>query len=596
MKSQKGTSKPKSRRQSHAKRVKLDTDEDFHHNILEVNITKPKNPYNLYIAEMNQKHHAGKSIVHTTKEFSAKYAKLSNKDVEKYQHMADEDKERYSYHLEAVKKHLCDIDQLKEQISPYMMFKKAFVHQEIGKDRDLKEAQNAAKDTWAEMSEHDKSRWNEEFQKNKDLLKDLKDLNPGTVNAYSMFIKDVVANDGLNFKSAAAEWKKSSEKTRMKYEKYAQKENAEKRKKTTLYEIVNGIKPKKPTGAFRYFYSSIKEAGKLKGEKYPLGAASEMYAKLSDKDRQPFERLHKEDDLLYKLHLNEYKKQMTTRKGQAPSAINLYFADHKGQHETDGLKAGEILVILSNQWKNESDMVKGKYEERSAHLKGEMDAFNKRTLEQKRPSKGLSAYNFYIRENYTAMANKHKDLLTKEIFAKMAEKWAKCSDKEKAHYNKLASQDKERYEAEIKDYQVETSRRGRSDRTDAFHQGARNKSKATGYARYVESLIPEEEKKAAAASKSQAKSRKKAASKRRTKSQQKAKRVAKKEASSDNKSEKSKKSKTSEKSKSKAKTDKKVGSKSKGRSGQVKSRKEESVEKKAPKSTRSKSKAKTGKK
>jgi len=369
-----------------------------------------------------------------------------------------------------------------------------------------------------------------------------------------------------------------------------------KEKKTTLYEIVNGIKPKKPTGAFRYFYSSIKEAGKLKGEKYPLGAASEMYAKLSDKDRQPFERLHKEDDLLYKLHLNEYKKQMTTRKGQAPSAINLYFADHKGQHETDGLKAGEILVILSNQWKNESDMVKGKYEERSAHLKGEMDAFNKRTLEQKRPSKGLSAYNFYIRENYTGMANKHKDLLTKEIFSKMAEKWAKCSDKEKAHYNKLASQDKERYEAEIKDYQVETSRRGRSDRTDAFHQGARNKSKATGYARYVESQIPEEEKKAAAAAKSQAKSRKKAASKRRTKSQQKARRVAKKEASSDNKSEKSKKSKTSEKSKSKAKTDKKVGSKSKGRSGQVKSRKEESVEKKAPKSTRSKSKAKTGKK
>jgi hypothetical protein len=588
MKSQTGKSKSKSRRQSHAKKIKLETDEDFHHNILEVNISRPKNPYNIYITEMNQKHQQGKSIIHTTKEFSAKYAKLSNKDVEKYQHLADVDKDRYEYHLEAVKKHLCDIDQLKEQVSPYLMFKKAFVHQEISKDRDLKEAQNAAKETWTQLSDKEKSRWTEEFQKNKDLLKDLKDLNPGKVNAYTMFIKDVVANDGLNFKEASAEWKKTNDNTKMKYEKYADKENLEKRKKVTLYEIVNGIKPKKPVGAFRYFYSHIKETGKLKGERYPLGAASNMYAKLSDGDRAQYERLHKEDDLLYRLHLSEYKRFMQSRKGHAPSAYNLYFADNKGQHENDDLKAGEILRILSSQYKNESDMVKRKYEDRAAHLKSEMDAYNKRTLDTKRPTKNLAPYNFYIRENFAGYKAKHKDMIANEIFSALAAKWGKTSEKERAHFKKLAEQDKERYDAEIKEYQQETSTRGRTDRTEAFYQDGRIKSKApVGYHRYLESQIPAEEKSQRTRSKSKPKSK----STRKTKSQVKSKRV-KKADDSDNKSVKSKKSKTSVQSKSKAKDAKKPASKSKGRSGQVKSRKEESIEKKAPKSTRSKSKPK----
>ena len=75
-----------------------------------------------------------------------------------------------------------------------------------------------------------------------ELLKELKGLD---VIVYTGHKKE----DVPNFKTCAKIWKKMSEKDKKKYEKFAEEMNEERKKMRELFEIANGIQPKKPAGA-----------------------------------------------------------------------------------------------------------------------------------------------------------------------------------------------------------------------------------------------------------------------------------------------------------------------------------------------------------
>ena len=70
----------------------------------------------------------------------------------------------------------------------------------------------------------------------------------------------------LNFDTCAKIWKKMSKNKKKIYEAYAEEMNRERKTMREIYEIINGIQPNKPAGAFKIFLSEKIKEGELKGK------------------------------------------------------------------------------------------------------------------------------------------------------------------------------------------------------------------------------------------------------------------------------------------------------------------------------------------
>jgi len=64
--------------------------------------------------------------------------------------------------------------------------------------------------------------------------------------------------------------------------------------------------------------------------------------------------------------------------------------------------------------------------------------------------KSISAFFFYQKTIREFLKQEQPNLNYKEIISTMSDKWRKMSDEEKDIYNKIAEDDKERYETEKK--------------------------------------------------------------------------------------------------------------------------------------------------
>ena len=68
-------------------------------------------------------------------------------------------------------------------------------------------------------------------------------------------------------KEIAPAWKKLPKNEKKSFEKYAQELNEEKEKLKDIYDIVHGVKPKKPAGAFRIFLQEKAKNNEIKTPK-----------------------------------------------------------------------------------------------------------------------------------------------------------------------------------------------------------------------------------------------------------------------------------------------------------------------------------------
>jgi hypothetical protein len=489
MKTANSRSKSKSNKRHSQSQKKIKTEEDFFENILNINIDKPMTAYNFYIREQMSKNKITK-LIEASKLYAPKWKKMSDKEKERFDKMVEDDKVRYEENLKLVKKYLIDPDMLKEQVSPYMAFKRAYVDNMINEQGlEPADARAKAKDAWDDLSKEEKKQWEDEFEKKKDLLEELKDFKPGVVNAYSMYVRDKVANSDMNFKEAAEAWKKVSATQKEKYHKYAEEENKERRKKLALWEVNSGIRPKKPVRGLTHFIRELSKEDKLSGVKNVFSYAAAKYKELPESERERFEKLFKQEQLEYSIKLAEYKKFLSNRFGRAPTAINLYFQDHAGDYDEEDMKPGDALRILSERWKKESEATKEKYNERAAKEKEKFDEYKEQQLNLKPPSRPMSAYQYFVQENFSTVKEKNPKSANSEIFGLIAEKWSKTKDADRVEFVKKAETDKERYDREIQEFEKDNGIRGRTKSTQRFFDDSRLlSSKESGYSKYKSQL------------------------------------------------------------------------------------------------------------
>ena len=77
-----------------------------------------------------------------------------------------------------------------------------------------------------------------------------------TINAYAVFVQKKAEeyknkDQPFGFKDCSKLWKKTSDKEKKKFAKYAEELNEQRKKMREYFEISQGIKPKRPMGAFK---------------------------------------------------------------------------------------------------------------------------------------------------------------------------------------------------------------------------------------------------------------------------------------------------------------------------------------------------------
>ena len=167
------------------------------------------------------------------------------------------------------------------------------------------------------------------------------------------------------------------------------------------------------------------------------------------------------------------KKKAAGEPKKGKSAYMFFCADEriKLKEEQPEIPPKEVLVELGARWKifkdKDSEGVKEyekmaaedkeRYEEEKKNyvpaLQEENQDDKKKTKKKKaegEPKKGKSAYIFFCADERPIIKEEHPDMHAKEILAELGGRWKKLSDKEQ--YNKLAAEDKKRYEEDMKNY------------------------------------------------------------------------------------------------------------------------------------------------
>jgi hypothetical protein len=120
------------------------------------------------------------------------------------------------------------------------------------------------------MSKEDKLEWKNEKKENDSWWEQAKKSKH--INAYAVFVQKKIeeANEKKeeipSFKKCVKLWKQITNKEKEKYIELAEIMNEERKRMRELFEIANGIQPKKPAGAYKIFLSEKAKEGVFKGK------------------------------------------------------------------------------------------------------------------------------------------------------------------------------------------------------------------------------------------------------------------------------------------------------------------------------------------
>jgi len=412
---------------------------------------------------------------------------MSEKDKEKYAKMREKDMETFNQHLELVKKHIVS-KPLPANATAYRIFQDEHVRKAIEKDEDSSEAKKEASKLWKEMSAEDKREYN---TKKKEHTEWMENIQKGNVNAYALFAKDHMEkareeNKTSSIQECAAAWKKAKQSVKDKFIKYAEELKEDKEKARDIIELATGVKPRRPLGAFNFWLMEAAKEGKLEG-KNPFSDGRKMWNKLSEKEKEKYQKVSHRSKLAYMYKLMEYKATVKKTAVRAKSALNFFMADMKGKVPSDKIGKGGYFDYVYKRWNKMEEAAKKKYIKQAEESKKEAEKAREIASQRvfDKPKRPGNPMNFFIKENYERVKEKNKNADNSDVFKACIEEWNGLSTKEKEKYNKKYEANKEIYKSQLKDfedggfYSKDKSAKKRSSRSSS-NKKSRSTSKKKG--------------------------------------------------------------------------------------------------------------------
>jgi hypothetical protein len=233
------------------------------------------------------------------------------------------------------------------------------------------------------------------------------------------------------------------------YEKYAQEINEEKEKLKDIYDIVHGIKPKKPTGAFRIFLQEKAKNNEIKS----LQEGHEMWKKLSEEQKEEYLNKSHRCTLAYrykKMIYNKKIKKMLPKKPTGP--FQQFLKEKKGQKPANG---EGYFTYWKTVFDGLSDSQKKKYVEKAQKAKEKYDKkmlqFQDKVFDM--PKKPLSGINLYVMERLPDLRKAKPNVDVNILLKQIGQEWREGKNMDQDEYLKKAEKDKKRFKKQLKEFQ-----------------------------------------------------------------------------------------------------------------------------------------------
>ena len=393
------------------------------------------------------------------KEYSAelanKWKELSDKEKDRYKEKFEEDKVKFKQDLDIVRHFLFKDfnDVVRRPPTAYRIYLNEKLREGFEKNKDPKEVKSKASRDWRMMSDKERQVYLEKKKDNDDWFEKAK--NTRKVTALSLFVQNSIQNakdkkkEIPQLKEIAPLWKKLSSSEKKKYKDYADDINKEREQLQDVYELVHGIKPKKPAGAFRVF---LQEKAKDK-TLHSIQEGKDLWNKLSEDEKEEYLRKSHRCKLAYKYKSMIFKKKIKKMLPKRPAnAFAQFLKEKKGQKLPKGQTPGEYW---KEDYENLPKEKKKKYvqkaeSEKEKYLK-KMEQFKNYVFDL--PKRPLNAFSLYVRDRIPDLKQENEKAPTTKLIKMVAKEWKEEDGVSQTQYEKKADQDRKRFSRQMKEFE-----------------------------------------------------------------------------------------------------------------------------------------------
>lgn len=308
--------KSKSKKSKDNSRSQFDSDEKIDQIMKDITLKRPRNAYTQFVLNeveiIKSKNKDIKiDIQNLSSSCAEKWKKMKDADKRKFAKIYEEEKVKYRSDIELVRHYLFKDfnDTIRSAPTAYRIYLNEKLRDGFEQGSDPKEVKKEATSSWMRMSEEEKKVYMDRKKENDNWFQKAEKIKK--VNPIALFIQKKIEEakekhkEPPTLKEIAPAWKKLSKNEKKSYEKYAQEINEEKEKLQDIYEIVHGVKPKKPAGAFRIFLQEKAKNNEIKS----LSDGHNLWKNLSEDEKEEYLTKSHRCQLAYK-----YKKMIYNKK------------------------------------------------------------------------------------------------------------------------------------------------------------------------------------------------------------------------------------------------------------------------------------------
>ena len=460
MSTKKTRSKSKSPKRTSQKSESVYNEDQIDEILENITLNRPRNGYTHFFMEEVEKiksKNKGKKIELPVivKELAQKWKSLPQSKKDAYDEKFKEERAKYKGEIDLVRHYLFKDynDIVRRPPTAYRIYLNEKLCEGFEKNLDPKDVKSKASKDWKMMDEDKKREYTEKKQENDNWFKKAKQTRK--VTALSMFVQKTVEaykkknKEVPTIKEIAPAWKKLSSSEKDNYRKYAEDENRDREKLREIYELVNGVKPKKPAGAFRVF---LQENARKKVF-HSLNEGKELWDKLSEDEKDVYLRKAHRIKLAYKYKKMIYDKKIKKILPKRPgNAYAQFLKDKKGEKIPKGEKA---VAYWRDEFDNLKKDQKRKYEDKAAK---DRERYQKKMGEFKNcvfdlPKRPLNAFSLYVKDRMPDLKKENPDDPNPKLLKQIAKEWKAEDGVSQRRYEKKAEVDKMRYKKQMKDFE-----------------------------------------------------------------------------------------------------------------------------------------------
>ena len=466
----------KSKSRSKKTRESIMTDEKIDQIMKDITLKRPRNPFTQFVlseaaAYKTKNKDAKIDIQEFNKTCIEKWKKMKEGDKKKYSKQFEDEKVKYKSDIELVRHYLFrDFnDTISRSPTAYRIFLNEKLREGFEQNLDPKDVRKDAGNAWAKMSEEEKKVYIDKKKENDNWF--LKAEKIRKITPIALFIQKKIQEakekhkEPPALKEIAPAWKKLSKNEKKSFEKYAQELNEEKEKLRDIYDIVHGVKPKKPAGAFRIFLQEKAKNNEIK----TLKEGQEMWKKLSEEQKEEYLTKSHKCLLAYrykKMIYNKKIKKMLPKKPTGP--FQQFLKEKKGQKPANG---ESWFVYWKTVFDSLSEAQKKKYVDKAEKAKEKYDKqmlqFQDKVFDM--PKKPHSGFNLFVAERMPDLKKEKPNAPNSVLLKQIAKEWSDGKDVDQKLYNKNAEKDKKRFKKQLKEFQklgYYTKEKGENDTED----------------------------------------------------------------------------------------------------------------------------------